>query len=400
MERWIPSYGAGGSLSQAWAYFEHVILPRRRLVSENGKTHYVKAAPGDDETLHLYPAWCTPVRQFEAFGTGVAVYFETLLALSVLCLVAGLLYLPSIHYYASDGYTSQQIYTVTGALRGSLLCPSPVWAPCPECEVTQWQDSPDRYSFSADGLVFALKNTCAPLRWSPQGWNHLLVMGFLAVGMFVIGYYQRKLELAYDESVLTASDFSIQVDNPPADATDPDEWKAFFGNHYGAVVYVTVALDNSDLLKQLGRRRAALQRASYKLPRSPGPSTPLQHIPVAWEKDRPLPYKRLTKLDETCRRLIQTRTFPTSAVFVTFDREADQRKCLAALRVGNFNVLHNQTDALTAAHCFRGNLVLDVCETTEPSAIRWQDLDETFMTKLKERFVSGALTLAVMLFGF
>jgi hypothetical protein len=73
---------------------------------------------------------------------------------------------------------------------------------------------------------------------------------------------------------------------------------------------------------------------------------------------------------------------------------------LAALRVGNFNVLHNQTDALPAAHCFRGNLVLDVYESTEPSAIRWQDLDETFLTKVKERLLSGALTLAVMLFGF
>jgi hypothetical protein len=68
--------------------------------------------------------------------------------------------------------------------------------------------------------------------------------------MFALGWYQRRLDLHYDESVLTKADFSVQVDNPPADATDPDKWKEFF-SQFGPVAYVTVTLNNSELLHQL-----------------------------------------------------------------------------------------------------------------------------------------------------
>jgi hypothetical protein len=80
--------------------------------------------------------------------------------------------------------------------------------------------------------------------------------------MFALGWYQRRLELHYDESVLTASDFSVQVDKPPADATDPDEWKEFF-SQFGPVGYVTVVLHNSELLHKLQQRRGAMLRASF-----------------------------------------------------------------------------------------------------------------------------------------
>jgi hypothetical protein len=69
------------------------------------------------DASELYPAWTTPVGRLKDFGVGVAVYFETLLSLSIICLIAGLLYLPSIHYYGSDGCTSQHVNTLLGPLR-------------------------------------------------------------------------------------------------------------------------------------------------------------------------------------------------------------------------------------------------------------------------------------------
>jgi hypothetical protein len=47
-------------------------------------------------------------------------------------------------------------------------------------------------------------------------------MAFLTVAIFSLGFFQTRRELEYDEELLTASDFSIKVDNPPPDAVDPD----------------------------------------------------------------------------------------------------------------------------------------------------------------------------------
>ena len=386
-------------MSQAWSYFEYMILPRR-IVVENGRT--VKAPPGRHMTQSTsYPAWTTPVRQLREFGTGVAVYFETLLSLSIVCLVAGLLYLPSIHYYASDGYTTKHVETFLGPLRGSLICPEPVWVPCPDCPAEQWEESPARYATTTGNLNFALKNTCAPIRWK-EGLNHLAVMMFLALAMFVLGWYQRNLERRYDESVLTASDFSVQVDNPPHDATNPDEWKEFF-QQFGPVAYVTVALDNSNLLKKLKQRRAALLRAKHLTATSDNDSfdKAIQKIPSSLERQRPKLYKKLVELEKECQHLIKNKMFPPSAVFVTFDKEADQRRCLQKLQVGQYHVINNTLEVLEEkSHCFRGNLVLDVMEPTEPSAVRWQDLDEPMALKVFQRIVSTILSFAVIAAGF
>jgi hypothetical protein len=105
-------------------------------------------------------------------------------------------------------------------------------------------------------------------------------------------------------------------------------------------------------------------------------------------------------LGKKCKNLMQNGTFPTSAVFVTFDEECDQRKCLKLLQVGQVNVVNNNLDVLEAWHRFRGRLVLDVMEPTEPSAVRWQDLDETVCTKVSQRILSSFLSLCVIMAGF
>jgi hypothetical protein len=396
LARWFPdSYGIHASVTESWSYFERYTLPRRMLINEEDGT-YRKAPPGTERST-LYPAWTTPQSELKDFGTGVAVYFETLRALTLICLVAGLLYVPSIVYYGSDGYTSKQIHTMTASLRGSMICPEPTWVPCPECTEEEWNESPRRFGLGAGGLVFVLKNTCAPLHWG-QGINHLVVMAFLTVSMFALGFYQRRLELHYDESVLTAADFSIQVDNPPADAVNAEEWKDFF-QQFGDVAYVTVALNNSDLLKALTRRRVLLQKAYYKLEHRQALTMALQEIPPSLEEKKPILYKKLMAIDAKCRELLKQK-FPTSAIFITFQKERAQRLALQTLEVGQINVVNNCTDVLETKQCFRGNLVLDILEAPEPSAIRWQDLDETNLLKFGQRVFTASLSFCVILIGF
>jgi hypothetical protein len=68
--------------------------------------------------------------------------------------------------------------------------------------------------------------------------------------------------------------------------------------------------------------------------------------------------------------------------------------------VGHINIVQNNLHVLPAAMRFRGQLLLDVFEAPEPSAIRWPDLDETFCHKLLQRIVSGCLWVAAVAAGF
>lgn len=392
LERLFPkSYGAHADLQQSWAYFEHFVLPRR---IQNADGSYSKAKPGHPDST-LYPPWTTPLVQLKDFGTGIAVYFETLLLLTGICLVAGLLYLPTILYYASDDYT--ETHSVFGwSLKGSLMCPAPIWVPCSHCVLEDFADNPGRISnFTEDGLLFVLKNTCSPLHWS-QGLNHLVVMVFVAGSLFGLGFYQSKLELQYDELVLTASDYSIQVDNPAPDVHDPEVYREFF-EQFGEVEYITVARNNTDLLNALARRRALLQKAAFRTQGGDGQFT--QEIPDSLAESMPKLYKKLVKVDAKCRELVKVPP-AVSAVFVTFQKEAAQRLALKTLQVGKFNILNNNIGALAPEFRFQEKLVLDVFEAPEPSAIRWQDLDESHVAKVFQRIVTVLLTIVVTAAGF
>lgn len=73
--RWLqPWLGTTSfaNIHDAWHYFEYYTLPRRTL-----DRHSHKAPPGT-RASRLYPAWTTRQQDLNHFGTGVAVYFETL----------------------------------------------------------------------------------------------------------------------------------------------------------------------------------------------------------------------------------------------------------------------------------------------------------------------------------
>ena len=112
---------------------------------------------------------------------------------------------------------------VQGVLRTSLICPIHEWVPCPQCDEAEWSTNPARFarSMTNSTLSFAKKNMCGNVGWF-LGINHLVVALFLLMCILALSRWQRKQELKYDESMLTASDFTIQVDNPPLDATEPD----------------------------------------------------------------------------------------------------------------------------------------------------------------------------------
>jgi hypothetical protein len=152
------------SLAKAWAFFEHVTLPRYVLPGQEeqmnskkaGNAHYnkekkkkkeeepkahrstmerivhifargerqlTKAEPGERElATKLYSPITTPLSQMGDFGLGYGLYFSTLRYVAMLAFVAGILNLSSLLYFASDEYDSNHQDGVTALLQGSAIC--------------------------------------------------------------------------------------------------------------------------------------------------------------------------------------------------------------------------------------------------------------------------------------
>eukprot|EP00957_Ditylum_brightwellii_P211724 15366512-Ditylum_brightwellii.AAC.1 len=225
------------SLDDAWEYYEHFILPRFLTgggdgeddfeeeggsEKESDQSSFVKnprehsivntndcmemAAKGEDaRPTKLYPVWSTPGSQLADFGVGVGIYFLTLKISAVICLIAGLINIPTILYFEGSNYSNRQEGISNGGLKGSAVCTDVEWKACPSCVRSDWDYFPsdpsrfasipaDIFTPSDSSLAFILVNNC-------------------------------NIADRYAEQ--TATDYSIEVINPPVDANDPEVWKEY-----------------------------------------------------------------------------------------------------------------------------------------------------------------------------
>ena len=115
-------------------------------------------------------------------------------------------------------------------------------------------------------LVFALKNTCDGATMS-VGIINIASLGFILLSVAALSLYQRRKQIQFDEQEQTAQDYSIEVWNPPGDATEPEEWKDFFESRFGGhVTCCTVTIDNDLLVKALAERREVLMQIEERIP--------------------------------------------------------------------------------------------------------------------------------------
>eukprot|EP00557_Chaetoceros_sp_GSL56_P013206 CAMPEP_0176482786 /NCGR_PEP_ID=MMETSP0200_2-20121128/3563_1 /TAXON_ID=947934 /ORGANISM="Chaetoceros sp., Strain GSL56" /LENGTH=1152 /DNA_ID=CAMNT_0017879129 /DNA_START=57 /DNA_END=3516 /DNA_ORIENTATION=+ len=305
------------SIAKAWAYFEHITLPRRKYIPKDQRNmdsplsntsnnsqrstnmafqksssslHKIKtkvfkgnrkmdiAVPGENKyETKLYHPITTPLSQMGDFGLGVGLYFSTLRAIMILMLLAGIMNIPNFMYFASDEYSKGQV-GVQWFLKGSAVCNVHEWVPCPECTERQFRNAEERLQVvqgetTSVGfgemyeMTFALKNNCdgAIFRVGMVNFGTTLL---ILVGMIVMRFYLEKMEVKFDEDEQTAQDYSIVVRNPPHDAVSPEEWRDFFmTNFHGShVTCCTVGVDNDDLLHALVARRELLQTLEDSLP--------------------------------------------------------------------------------------------------------------------------------------
>mmetsp|Transcript_8508 Transcript_8508/g.12383 ORF Transcript_8508/g.12383 Transcript_8508/m.12383 type:complete len:973 (+) Transcript_8508:76-2994(+) len=419
------------SLDKAWAYFEHVTLPRHLIAnpysSEPGESSVStkccakaeqldRAEPGESiAPTKMYSPFSTPLSQMGDFGIGVGLYFSMLRALWVICLLAGLINVPNIMYFASEKYSANGQMSVTMLLRGSALCTTQVYVPCPECSLEDFAHAPDRLGTSND-LMFALKNQCDGATFK-QGMVNLCTLFFVLIATIILVVYQKNKVVEFDEDEQTCQDYSIVVNNPPVDAHDPEEWKDFFAKFNGAhVTCCTVTVENDELLDLLVKRRELRRKLQEKLPTGTfmddshltriaqmvrANASTCSKLMDCFRKlglflDIPTMYENNVVLTNRIREL-SGKEYSSTKVFVTFETEAAQRYVLSKLCLGKLKVWRNDTHSLDSYLMFRGKHILDVEEPAEPGAIRWHNLDESFKDQVKSLSVTTFVTLCALL---
>jgi hypothetical protein len=391
-------------LNKAWAYYEHITLPRHFVGELAADTVMRRAEPGEhEEDTQLYNALKLPVTTLIEWGTGIDLYFISLRFFAVLMLFAGLTNIYTIWYFAGEEYNGDKPSELSLPMQGSAVCTNADWVVCTDCSADEWSRDLGRYAEADDDTVLVRRNFC-DLSSFQVGIANFVTLLVVLIGVGIFSYYLRLREIRFDEDKVTTTDYSIVVNNPPPDAVDPDQWRDFF-NQFATdgdqVTVVTVALNNEKLVQKLVIRRIFLNQLRVKLP----PKTNLDnedevHVAVArFNKEKEeqeigcigkiiegivfpilnifsmmLPpdalVEKISKLTQEIMEL-QEKNYAATNVFVTFETEEGQRTSLDALNVGYFS-------SSVAPECLFDGKVLRVTQPTEPNAgkfFNWDDIN-------------------------
>ena len=274
-------------------------------------------------------------------------------------------------YFAGKAYSGGQA-GIRPILASSAICTDSQWVPCPTCAgMTQTQLPLDRLGYATTmdifgnpqglNITFAIKNNCDGATLS-TGMVHFGILIFVLLGLFILNRYLMKMESIFDADEQTAQDYTIVIENPPPDATDPEEWRNFFVKNLGSthVVAVTVAVDNDDLVKAIVERRETMKMLELLL--DPGTVLEMNNLAgIAAQVERqrgafssflsffipgiPELFGRVVVLTAAIRGLAQ-HDYPATKVFVTFETEGDQRRIVQEMAVGSLYIRKNDKSAL------------------------------------------------------
>jgi hypothetical protein len=214
----------------------------------------------------------------------------------------------------------------------------------------------------------------------------------------------------------------VIVDDPGPEDNDAELWSSFFGQ-FGHVTFVTIAKDNGPLLKAMAARRAVMREIIMCIGNGQASleedddgildttwdgltfkekinQPPAKEPKDSKEKTRRyiekmgafgmLPMakwvKKLAAANEDIQKAIDTANFVPSKIFITFETEQAQRRCLKALSQGLLTAAFDKgRDKMDANHIFKGTNVLSVLEAPEPSEVFYEDVQVNFDLRLRQQ---------------
>lgn len=360
-------------------------------VTENGVMRATK--PGEIGA-HRISLFASSKELSVAFGPVIGMYFWTIELFAFSFLLCFLVSLPSIEYFASDRYsngTSAQPSTSASLIYATAVCENTlnisafanrsafegflaVKARAEVAGASQAGAASEALALLSDSLVQTTHNAC--YLGHAQLVSSALVV-FILLVTFIYFYVMFKRDLVrVDESQQTASDYSIIVHDPPVDAFDPEEWRAYF-SPYGEVVAVSVCLDNGDLLERLARRKQ-LKEVIESMPNEqyrPGKLSPayrwlLNALGVGRDK---IYYLEQYKRNEMELAGFLGHNYQVSRVFVSFNTQNANRKAIGTLQQGTLPAALDIAIGLTDDQLFRAGTddaqVLKLEEAPEPLEI-------------------------------
>lgn len=353
--------------------------------------------------------------QLGDFGLGFGLYFSTLRAIGYILFVAGLISTFNIYFFASVNYRNEELSNPL--LIGSAICTRTEWVPCLDCDCgddTQGWKRTNRCTVTEDGgLTLVLKNQCLEqpgFMWK-LGLINYGAMVFMLLAILALGAYLKDQAAKFDEDEQTAQDYSIQISNPPPKATDPEVWRHYFESNFVGVkcAAITCAVNNDLLIRALVARRQVLRMMELQL--DSGTPMDIDHLALLAAKEArsrngygllkrgialvvgglPELLSRFVALNTSIKGLAQL-SYPCTNVFVTFEKERDQREVLSKLSVGQFHVRRNHIHKLEdLKYAFDGK-VLEASESVEPDTVRWQDLNVTVTERMDQMILTNILT--------
>jgi hypothetical protein len=194
-------------------------LPRHFSGGAGGADHVLRRAePGETEPTELFNFLTTPSSAFIEWGIGVDLYFSSLRLMAIAVLIAGIINIPNIMFYASTEYsptTQQEFYSspqeeyysnststsslLSFSLIGSAVCTTIKWAACPTCTPDDFDfEQRFRVGVADDGTVLVLRNGCNGGNLQ-QGTINMLSLIFLSVYMVLMALYLRHRAIRFDE---------------------------------------------------------------------------------------------------------------------------------------------------------------------------------------------------------
>eukprot|EP00612_Vaucheria_litorea_P004378 CAMPEP_0171462724 /NCGR_PEP_ID=MMETSP0945-20130129/6640_1 /TAXON_ID=109269 /ORGANISM="Vaucheria litorea, Strain CCMP2940" /LENGTH=804 /DNA_ID=CAMNT_0011989293 /DNA_START=60 /DNA_END=2474 /DNA_ORIENTATION=- len=388
-------YAKNISTELAWAHFKNTTLPRRVKENLKGQEYWRKCESGECGG-ELYEIWGTKLKELGDFGLGIGLFFHMDYILCFAMLLAGIINTYTMAYYMSTDY--QPTYPdLSFSLFGSAACYFEQVCTSAECTEDTLGDNTDYCNLN---LAQGILDFCTTM------------MLFLVV--YFLGVYQRKMTEKIDMSAQTAQDYSIVVEDPDDDATDPDEWRDFFSD-FGHVVYVTVAINNEELLKILSEKRICMYNIEieaggrndeyYRALDTDNEMKRIKELNL-WQRfaqnylgastDMVYWHQKLAEIHKKVEKLKNLK-YRASKVYVIFDSEHSQRKCLSEMTTGLIPATLEKSNHIKDKHKFRGKNVLKIEEPAEPEEINWENQNYKFFYRIKEQSLTFLITVVIVI---
>eukprot|EP00981_Chlorochromonas_danica_P002958 scaffold601_cov170-Ochromonas_danica.AAC.19 len=365
------------SVDLAKRFFKEYVLPRRvrDIVAEQKylSTHdhprpiYRRVGLDEDDRGQLYPVLTSGFQTFAHFGIGVGIYFTQLLFLTTITFMGGMIMILATNTFRQSDYNkddpNREEYSTTAACDSYVNVTATVG-----CD------------HNATSCLAEYAYNCDLPYLSAVG--DLVMSVFIAAAVFLSAFLEKRMQRDLDEAVQTASDYSVEVKDPPRDADNFDEWQEYF-SRFGPVRYITIVRKNEGLLQAVLR----LHKHSQKIITLEEKVD--QHHRIHYHKEQVEKYSRL--VDELSRK-----SYPVCRVYASFEHEEHQRLCIKETEVPDiYAMLDIRPTWYRDRSVFRSTSILNIIEPPEPDNVIWRNLGISWRRRFVRRIYSVLGTMAL-----